>query len=95
MFFSITSSLVDNISFGRLTKGKIIYDEDRNYILVTKDNGLHGRSYWKTYKRKGKNLEWQFDADEYMNKITNKNKGNVGKVIPIKEFNGVSGYRGF
>lgn len=59
-------------------------------LYYTKDTAGHGGSAWKVYRETGKGLEWEQDIDKFGRKI-DKHKGDIGKFIPKKGLNGVSG----
>tara|TARA_B100001750_G_C15299268_1_gene491404 strand:+ start:184 stop:558 length:375 start_codon:yes stop_codon:yes gene_type:complete len=51
----------------------------------TKDKAGHGGSVWKQFIENSNEMNWVRDTNEYGTELP-KNKCNIGKNIPIKEF---------
>ncbi|WP_432776585.1 hypothetical protein AAFJ72_07110 [Brevibacillus gelatini] len=57
--------------------------QDSNGYWWAKDTTGHGGSAYKVFEKKGKELHWVADADEYGNRITDKHKSQTGTVIKL------------
>jgi len=57
--------------------------QDSNGYWWAKDTTGHGGSAYKVFEKKGKELHWVADADEYGNWITDKHKSQTGMVIKL------------
>ncbi|WP_447663665.1 polymorphic toxin-type HINT domain-containing protein [Paenibacillus sp. D51F] len=57
--------------------------QDSNGYWWAKDTTGHGCSAYKVFEKKGKELHWKADADEYGNWITDKHKSQTGTVIKL------------
>jgi RHS repeat-associated protein len=60
------------------------YQSVSDGLWWSKDLAGHGGSAWKVFRQIGQSLVWQFDADEYGDRIEGKHKGPTGLDIPLK-----------
>jgi len=68
------------------------YKSKSDNLWWSKDKTGHGDSVWKVFKERGGGLEWQADADEFGDFITDKHKSETGMWIPWSELRGVPGF---
>nr|WP_279279298.1 RHS repeat-associated core domain-containing protein [Sporotomaculum syntrophicum] len=65
-------------------KVRAYQDNTKEGYWWAKDTTGHGGSTYKVFKKKGNELHWVADADEYGNFIVNKHKSSTGTIIKLK-----------
>jgi hypothetical protein len=60
------------------------YQDPKTGLYWSRDTEGHGGSAYKVFEKRGNELRWVADADEYGNYIPNKYKGPTGMRIKIK-----------
>lgn len=59
-------------------------DNTKKGYWWAKDTTRHGGSAYKVYEKRGNELHWISDADEYGNFIANKHKSITGTIIKLR-----------
>jgi hypothetical protein len=54
--------------------------------FITVDTARHGGSAFKHYQREGRLMKWDFDLDEFGDRIEDKHKSDASKILQLKDF---------